>query len=98
MAAVTQPVEAKPYWAVVTFLKQEKAVAFLELCIRYQHSQTTCSNCNITVVLLKLLQQRNHAILKPVNKQAVIGPNFSQLSMHIPIPQTKLFVRAYVHD
>ena len=38
----------------------------------------TCSNCNIAVVLLKLLQQRHHAILKPVSKQlqAVLHPIF----------------------
>ena len=32
--------------------QSKRWVAFLELCTTYQHSQSTCGNCNITVIVI----------------------------------------------
>ena len=36
---------------ITVFPKQEMVVAYLESCTRYPHSETICSNCNITGIV-----------------------------------------------
>ena len=33
-------------------LPKQEMGSFLELCTTYQHSQSTCGNCNITVIVI----------------------------------------------
>ena len=74
-------------------LPKQEMGTFLELCTTYQHSQSTCGNSNITVIVIS----PTFAAKESCYTQN-IAPNFPQipqLLMHLPIPEAFQSIRTY---